>query len=129
MSLSISARSLCQRLPGSVRHWRAMSSTSHSLANMQCLVTGASRGIGFEIAARFSALGASCTIVGRNLAALEQAKERLQGHGEGSKDIILRAGDVSKREFWEGLGREMVRFSLQMYNIKIQSHRGKTIQD
>lgn len=48
------------------------------LLGKRCVITGGSRGIGFAIAELFAAQGATCTLVGRNEAALSRAVARLR---------------------------------------------------
>ncbi|EMR67020.1 putative 3-oxoacyl-(acyl-carrier-protein) reductase protein [Eutypa lata UCREL1] len=48
------------------------------LLGKRCVITGGSRGIGLAIAELFAAQGATCTLVGRNEAALSQAAARLR---------------------------------------------------
>src|SRR6266536_3651539 len=76
------------------------------LLGKKCIITGASRGIGAEIARRFAREGAKCILVGRN-------EERLMGVmgelevGEGGVEHGFRVGDVGSRGFWEGFRREV----------------------
>ncbi|KAI1269542.1 NAD(P)-binding protein [Xylariaceae sp. FL1019] len=69
-----------------------------SLAGKNCLITGASRGIGLAIAQRFAAEGASCTLVARDRQALEQALETLPVH---SHPHAVRAFNVVGEAAWE----------------------------
>lgn len=52
-----------------------------SLEGKKILVTGASSGIGKQIAIYVAKMGASVTLVGRNKARLSEAKEELEGDG------------------------------------------------
>jgi 2-deoxy-D-gluconate 3-dehydrogenase len=52
-----------------------------TLANRRALVTGASRGLGAEIAAVFAAAGADLVITGRDAAGLEATRQVVAGHG------------------------------------------------
>lgn len=73
-----------------------------SLAGRKCIITGASRGIGFAIAQRFAAEGATCTLIGRHNETLSEAVSSLPGTGHGHV-----AGSVSSLAFWEDLVQEM----------------------
>lgn len=99
---------------------RSFSRTSHLskdlLKGKKCIITGASRGIGAEIARRFAAEGAQCLLVGRNEGLLSSVKDEigigaeLSGHGIESPSgrghkIVL--GDVGKEEFWRNLRGEV----------------------
>ena len=65
--------------------------SSQSLAGKHAVVTGGSRGIGFEIAKTFLERGARVTITGRNRSTLEEATKRL-----GRASWVM--ADVAKRE-------------------------------
>lgn len=53
-----------------------------ALAQRHALVTGASRGIGLEVARRLLDHGARVTLLGRNVQSLQSAAESLAAHGE-----------------------------------------------
>jgi NAD(P)-dependent dehydrogenase (short-subunit alcohol dehydrogenase family) len=57
------------------------------------IVTGASSGIGFDLAARFLAEGSSLVINGRDPEKLERAKEKLSG----GRRVLAVAGSVAER--------------------------------
>jgi FlaA1/EpsC-like NDP-sugar epimerase len=75
------------------------------LAGKHCIITGASRGIGAEIARRFAREGARCLLIGRNESLLGKVKQRLD-KSEGGEHTVL-VGDVGDREFWELLKKEV----------------------
>lgn len=54
---------------------------SRCLAGKRALITGGSRGLGFEVAAQMAQAGARVTIVGRTAASVGQAAARLQADG------------------------------------------------
>jgi len=83
-------------------------SQSHSLllAGKRCIITGASRGIGAEIARRFAQEGASCILIGRNEGLLDHVKKSLKMTGKEEEHKMV-VGDVGKIEFW-GLMRKEV---------------------
>jgi NAD(P)-dependent dehydrogenase (short-subunit alcohol dehydrogenase family) len=62
------------------------------LSGKIALVTGAGRGIGFEIARGLGRAGARVVMVGRNEVRLEAARARLAGEG---MDVVARVADVS----------------------------------
>ena len=68
---------------------------SGQLSGSVALVTGASRGIGREIAHRLAALGASVAICGRNRAALEDSSKSLQTLGT---PVFSHPTDVTRAE-------------------------------
>lgn len=93
------------------------------LEGKKVLITGASRGIGAEIARQFANHGAQCVLVGRNSDALQAVTESLpnqfgedvklvNGIAAGSENKIslwhsLRIGDVGERSFWEATAKEV----------------------
>lgn len=79
---------------------------SRALSGKKCIITGASRGIGAEIARRFAAEGASCLLVGRNQQLLDGLKEELESSAAGGGHRSL-VGDVGKEDFWKGLRGEV----------------------
>lgn len=97
---------------------RLFSSTApravQALATKTILITGASRGIGAEIARRFAKEGGSCILIGRNEALLEGVKKELDVLGGGAAQeegtevrhrVIV--GDVGSAEFWAGMRKEV----------------------
>jgi FlaA1/EpsC-like NDP-sugar epimerase len=84
--------------------------TRHQLAGKHCIITGASRGIGAEIARRFAREGARCLLVGRNGSLLGKVKEGLES-AEGGEHRVL-VGDVGDGEFWGLLKKEVSLVSL-----------------
>ncbi|MDQ0571656.1 NAD(P)-dependent dehydrogenase (short-subunit alcohol dehydrogenase family) [Variovorax paradoxus] len=62
---------------------------ANSLTGRHALVTGAARGIGAEIARTLAAEGATLTLLGRDLGALERVAASLagQGHGVAAADV------------------------------------------
>jgi NAD(P)-dependent dehydrogenase (short-subunit alcohol dehydrogenase family) len=68
------------------------------------LITGASRGLGFEIARAFAQRGMALIITARDEGALERATLDLQKY----TDVLARPGDVTDREHVERLVREGV---------------------
>ncbi|KAI0161456.1 NAD(P)-binding protein [Xylariaceae sp. FL1272] len=76
-----------------------------SLAGKNCLITGASRGIGLAIAQRFAAEGASCTLVARNRRTLEQALETLPVHTD--HPHAVRSFNVAGEAAWKDWQREL----------------------
>jgi NAD(P)-dependent dehydrogenase (short-subunit alcohol dehydrogenase family) len=66
-----------------------MAEAPQVLAGRVVCVTGATRGIGFAIAARLVAAGASVAIVGRDGAAVEEARERLACTTAGGEAFVL----------------------------------------
>ena len=66
-----------------------------SLAGRAALVTGASRGIGYGVAAALLARGASVTITGRRAPELDAAASELAaGAGVGTGRVLAVAGNV-----------------------------------
>ncbi|KAI0006708.1 NAD(P)-binding protein [Xylariaceae sp. FL0662B] len=71
------------------------------LAGKQCIISGASRGIGLAIAKLFASNGATCTVVGRNRDALNSAAESLSRPG--AQDHHVFDFDVSYKNGWDGM--------------------------
>ncbi|KAK2627964.1 hypothetical protein QTJ16_002610 [Diplocarpon rosae] len=81
------------------------------LARKTSLITGASRGIGAEIARRFAQEGVRCILAGRNEALLQAVQhdlERVGGEGQQQQQQQHRilVGDVGDGAFWEEVKRE-----------------------
>lgn len=66
------------------------------LENKIAIVTGASQGLGFEIARKYIEAGASAMICARNGTLLDQAKQELQPLLRPGQEIISQNADVSK---------------------------------
>jgi FlaA1/EpsC-like NDP-sugar epimerase len=79
--------------------------TQRQLGGKRCIITGASRGIGAEIARRFAREGARCLLIGRNETLLEKVKGELE-KVEGQEHRIL-VGDVGDGYFWGLLKKEV----------------------
>ncbi|KAE9380195.1 NAD(P)-binding protein [Stipitochalara longipes BDJ] len=79
-------------------------STQRQLAGKHCIITGASRGIGAEIARRFAREGAKCLLIGRNEALLGKVREGLEKVEGGEHRALI--GDVGDGEFWRQLRKE-----------------------
>ncbi|VWX55874.1 putative Granaticin polyketide synthase ketoacyl reductase 1 [Burkholderiales bacterium 8X] len=68
-----------------------------SLSGRHALVTGAARGIGAEIARTLAAEGATLTLLGRNIEALERTASTLPGSGHGTVACdVADAGSVQQ---------------------------------
>ena len=76
-----------------------------------CLITGASRGIGFAIAERFAREGAICHLVGRDRQTLESARAKLVGQGH-----QVLAGSVTDIRTWQQI-KSMVRSHCQKHPL------------
>jgi NAD(P)-dependent dehydrogenase (short-subunit alcohol dehydrogenase family) len=66
------------------------------LANNIAIITGANRGLGFEIASKYLEAGASVTLCARDEALLSRAKEQLQLALYPGQEILTLRADVSK---------------------------------
>jgi NAD(P)-dependent dehydrogenase (short-subunit alcohol dehydrogenase family) len=62
--------------------------TRFSLANQRALVTGASRGLGAEIAAVFADAGADLVITGRDAAGLEATRQVVVSKGRRCLSVV-----------------------------------------
>jgi short-subunit dehydrogenase len=96
--------------------------------NKVVIVTGGSRGLGYELASRFSTAGAKVTIAARNPDVLAQAATKLR---ESGADILTVPTDVTVQAQVD----EMVRQTLDRYgridaliNNAGQSTRGKILE-
>lgn len=69
---------------------------SNILENRCAIVTGASRGLGLEIAKAYLEAGASVTVCGRDAAALEQAAAELAPHARARQALLAVPADVSR---------------------------------
>ena len=77
---------------------------------LNCLVTGASRGIGAGIAQALADRGANLHLVARNEAALRETSARLaepqRDDSSAEATVSYTAGDVASAAFWEALMRD-----------------------
>ncbi len=73
------------------------------LENKIAIITGASQGLGFEIARKYLEAGASAMICARNGTLLDQAKQQLQPLLRPGQEIISQNADVSKIDDVEGV--------------------------
>ena len=80
-----------------------------SLKNKRCLITGASRGIGFAITQTLARAGASCTLVARDPERLAKATAAINEVSNSNATAASNiphdfvAGDVGDSEFWDNL--------------------------
>lgn len=65
------------------------------LTGMRALVTGASRGIGRQIAIRFAELGADVAVVARDASLLDEVSDRITEEGRRSVACV---GDVTRED-------------------------------
>jgi len=68
------------------------------LANKHAIVTGASRGLGREIAKHYVAAGANVFICARNAAALDESLRDLQEHAAAGQVVAAQVADVSNED-------------------------------
>jgi len=73
-----------------------VSAMANPLENRCAIVTGASQGLGFEIARKYLEAGANVTICARNAKALETAAMRLRKLARPSQRVVAVPADVSK---------------------------------
>lgn len=67
-----------------------------ALENRCAIITGASQGLGFEIAAKYLAAGASVTICARNAPVLDAAAARLSKLARAGQTVVAVPADVSR---------------------------------
>ena len=68
------------------------------LAGRNAIITGASQGLGFEIARKFLAEGASIAICARVAGPLDEAANELRGKAGPGQQVISETGDVSRED-------------------------------
>jgi len=68
------------------------------LENKVAVITGASQGLGFEIAKKYLEAGSSLTICARNGQLLEQAKTELRRLVSANQDICALTADISRQD-------------------------------
>jgi len=73
-----------------------MNINSHNLEGRRAIITGASHGIGYEIAQAFVKAGVSVCVCARDRNDLASAAERLQAMAGSSQRVVVEAGDVSQ---------------------------------
>ena len=71
---------------------------SHDLSGRSALITGASQGLGRQIARRFVSAGASVCICGRTAADLEDARDELVGLAGSGVEVVAQVADVSSED-------------------------------
>jgi gluconate 5-dehydrogenase len=95
-----------------------------SLAGKVALITGASRGLGFEMAKGMAQAGAEVWINGRNLAALQTAQQRL---AEWGLQVSLLAFDVEDEHAvaaaFEHLLKQQGRIDILINNVGMRDRR------
>src|ERR1700746_1382689 len=69
---------------------------SNILENRCAIVTGASRGLGLEIAKCYLEAGASVTVCGRDAATLDRAAAELARHAQAGRGLLAVPADVSQ---------------------------------
>jgi NAD(P)-dependent dehydrogenase (short-subunit alcohol dehydrogenase family) len=69
--------------------------SAYNLNGRTAIITGASQGLGFEIALAFLKAGASVCVCARDPEGLEAAASRLKLHADRGQMVIVEAGDVS----------------------------------
>ena len=74
-----------------------------SLSGRKALITGASQGLGLEIARQFVAQGADVMLCARNHAVLDAALATLHSHAKPSQRVLGHAADIAKAEDVEAL--------------------------
>ena len=79
----------------------AYADTDLDLTGKRALITGASRGIGYAIAARLAASGARVALASRKLEGLQAAAEKIVADG-GAEPLVL-AANVSRTDEAQGL--------------------------
>jgi NAD(P)-dependent dehydrogenase (short-subunit alcohol dehydrogenase family) len=72
--------------------------TVYNLAGRTAIITGASQGLGLEIAKAFLSAGASVCVCARDAQVLEQSAEQLRAYAQPNQKVIVEAGDVSKED-------------------------------
>lgn len=77
-----------------------------NLQNKKILITGASRGIGLEIAKYFGSLNSSLILVGRNEDKLNSAANLCKDHG--ANDVKVHSLDLSKNSSLEDFSKEIL---------------------
>lgn len=76
---------------------------TYSLAGRAAIITGASQGLGLEIARAYVAAGASVLLCARDAAALETARAELAGLAGPGQTVLAQAADVARGEDVERL--------------------------
>ena len=83
----------------------AQAAMNQSLENRCAIITGASRGLGFEIAKKYLEAGASLMICARNEAQLHKASLELKELAGSGQSVIALPADISKSRGCGGAGR------------------------
>ena len=76
------------------------------LLNKVAIITGANRGLGFEISKHFIQEGANLIICARNSKLLKESVQKLYSYSKNNEKIISLAGDISNQNFSEEIIRK-----------------------
>ncbi len=82
------------------------------LLNKVAIITGANKGLGFEISKHFLIEGAKLIICARNKILLEEAVDKLNKFTKNNKNILALAGDISDEKF----SKELIRKGIRTFN-------------
>jgi NAD(P)-dependent dehydrogenase (short-subunit alcohol dehydrogenase family) len=72
--------------------------TEYNLTGRTAIITGASQGLGLEIAMAFLRAGASVCVCARDAKVLGQSAEKLRACAQPNQQVIVEAGDVSSED-------------------------------
>jgi gluconate 5-dehydrogenase len=96
-----------------------------SLAGRVALVTGAARGLGFEIARGLAAAGATVLLNGRDRTALESAAARIAEEGGSAAALVFDvADDAAASEAIDALIARHGRLDILVNNVGVRDRRG-----
>ena len=102
---------------------------SFSLENKVALVTGASRGIGEEIALAFSDYGATCILVSRKIDSLEAVKKKIEEKGGKADAIACNMGNMEQiRELFEKVGATYGKLDILVNNAATNPYFGGMLE-
>ena len=95
-----------------------------SLKERRALVTGAARGLGFEIARALAAAGAHVVLNGRDAARLEEAARKIAAEGGSASTAAFDVRDVdAAATAIAGIGRTHGRLDILVSNVGVRSRK------